>query len=204
MANEINLSNIKNNHFYSPQNIFTTQQRIDFYGNNVYSPHKGEYLKSKNMKTNSEIKLEAKAAMTNRWGQAVLFMFIYSLLSAGISTLNLVSPAIASIFMGFPLSLGIAIAFLNFSRTGELPLEKIFSAFNSTYYLKSIGVTLLSTMYTFLWCLLFIIPGIIKGLSYAMAPFIIAEDPSLSGEEAICRSMEMMEGHKMALFLIVL
>lgn len=156
------------------------------------------------MKTNSEIKLEAKAAMTNRWGQAVLFMFIYSLLSAGISTLNLVSPAIASIFMGFPLSLGIAIAFLNFSRTGELPLEKIFSAFNSTYYLKSIGVTLLSTIYTFLWCLLFIIPGIIKGLSYAMAPFIIAEDPSLSGEEAICRSMEMMEGHKMALFLIVL
>ena len=156
------------------------------------------------MKTNSEIKLEAKAAMTNRWGQAVLFMFIYSLLSAGISTLNLVSPAIASIFLGFPLSLGIAIAFLNFSRTGELPLEKIFSAFNSTYYLKSIGVTLLSTIYTFLWCLLFIIPGIIKGLSYAMAPFIIAEDPSLSGEEAICRSMEMMEGHKMALFLIVL
>ena len=156
------------------------------------------------MKTNSEIKLEAKAAMTNRWEQAVLFMFIYSLLSAGISTLNLVSPAIASIFLGFPLSLGIAIAFLNFSRTGELPLEKIFSAFNSTYYLKSIGVTLLSTIYTFLWCLLFIIPGIIKGLSYAMAPFIIAEDPSLSGEEAICRSMEMMEGHKMALFLIVL
>jgi hypothetical protein len=38
--NEINLSNIKNNHFYSPQNIFTTQQRIDFYGNNLYMSRK--------------------------------------------------------------------------------------------------------------------------------------------------------------------
>ena len=35
-----------------------------------------------------------------------------------------------------------------------------------------------------------------------MAPYILADNPELSSEQAICRSMEMMEGHKMDYFLI--
>ena len=59
-------------------------------------------------------------------------------------------------------------------------------------------------IYTFLWALLLVVPGIIKSLSYALAPYILADNPELKADEAINRSMEMMKGHKMDLFLIIL
>ena len=35
-------------------------------------------------------------------------------------------------------------------------------------------------LYTFLWSLLFVIPGIVKSFGYAMTPFLMAEDPNLT------------------------
>lgn len=55
-------------------------------------------------------------------------------------------------------------------------------------------------LYTFLWSLLFIIPGIVKGLAYSMTPFIMAENPDMTASEAITASKEMMDGHKGELF----
>ena len=59
-------------------------------------------------------------------------------------------------------------------------------------------------MYTFLWSLLLIVPGIIAALRYAMTPFIMAEHPELTASEGIQRSKELMEGHKMDLFILEL
>ena len=50
--------------------------------------------------------------------------------------------------------------------------------------------------------MLFIVPGIIKGYSYSMTPFIMAENPELSASEAINRSKAMMDGHKTELFVL--
>ena len=55
----------------------------------------------------------------------------------------------------------------------------------------------LITVYTALWTLLLIVPGIIKGYSYSMAYYVMAENPSISAGEAISRSMKLMNGHKM-------
>ena len=55
-------------------------------------------------------------------------------------------------------------------------------------------------IFTFLWSLLLIVPGIIKSYSYAMTPFIMAEHPELSAKEAIRASQALMKGHKAALF----
>ena len=60
------------------------------------------------------------------------------------------------------------------------------------------------SIYTFLWTLLLIIPGVIKGLSYSMTPFILTDKPELSANEAIELSMKMMDGHKMDLFVLLL
>lgn len=57
-------------------------------------------------------------------------------------------------------------------------------------------------LYTFLWTLLFIIPGIIKSFSYAMTPFIMAENPNMTAKEAITASKQLMEGHKWELFCL--
>lgn len=55
-------------------------------------------------------------------------------------------------------------------------------------------------LYSFLWGLLFIIPGIVKSYAYAMTPFIMAENPDLTAKEAIKLSQEKMMGHKGELF----
>ena len=60
----------------------------------------------------------------------------------------------------------------------------------------------LKDLFLFLWALLCIIPGIIKGYSYMMVPYILAEDPTVSGTEAIRRSREMMRGQKWNAFLL--
>lgn len=62
----------------------------------------------------------------------------------------------------------------------------------------------LRSLYTLLWSLLLIIPGIIAALSYAMTPFILEEHPELTASEAIRRSKELMRGHKTDLFILEL
>jgi uncharacterized membrane protein len=59
-------------------------------------------------------------------------------------------------------------------------------------------------VYTLLWTLLFIIPGIIKSLSYAMTPFVLRDNPEMKNNEAIELSMKMMDGHKGDLFWLYL
>lgn len=61
---------------------------------------------------------------------------------------------------------------------------------------------ILRTLYVFLWSLLFIIPGIMKSFSYAMTPYIMAENPGMKAKEAIARSEEMMDGYKADLFML--
>ena len=60
----------------------------------------------------------------------------------------------------------------------------------------------LMTLYTLLWTLLFIIPGIIKGFSYAMTPYILAENPGMTVSEAITKSRRIMDGNKFRLFCL--
>ena len=68
---------------------------------------------------------------------------------------------------------------------------------------KNLSLTnLLKSLYIFLWTLLFIIPGIVASYSYAMTPYILADNPELSPSEAIEMSKEMMRGNKWRLFCL--
>lgn len=55
-------------------------------------------------------------------------------------------------------------------------------------------------LYMFLWELT-IIGGIIKSQSYGMVKYILAENPTISGKDAINLSRRMMNGHKWEFFL---
>ncbi|MDR2806022.1 MAG: DUF975 family protein, partial [Dysgonamonadaceae bacterium] len=81
-----------------------------------------------------------------------------------------------------------------------LEIGDLFEGFKN--YGKVLGTTLLTTLYIFLWMLLLIIPGIIKSYSYAMTPYLLRDNPELGADELICKSMEMMKGHKKKLFLL--
>ena len=64
------------------------------------------------------------------------------------------------------------------------------------------GLTLLTYIFVFLWSLLFVIPGIIGSFRYAMAPYILRDNPGMTPSEALKRSKEMMVGNKWRLFCL--
>ncbi|WP_373751265.1 DUF975 family protein [Jeotgalibaca porci] len=76
------------------------------------------------------------------------------------------------------------------------------SLFKNEQWLRDIGALLLVALYTLLWTLLFIIPGIIKGYSYSLVPYILAEDDTISITEAIALSQRLTEGYKWELFVM--
>ena len=101
------------------------------------------------------------------------------------------------------MSFSLMMMFLHFVRNEEkLHIGGIFKGFSREYYGKSIGLNILTAIFTFLWSLLFFVPGIIKSLAYSLAPYILADNPELSANEAIDQSVEMMKGYKGKLFLM--
>ena len=69
---------------------------------------------------------------------------------------------------------------------------------------RCIGTSLLSGIFIFLWGLLLIVPGIMKAFSYALVPYLLADDryKNLSITDILKKSEEMMKGHRMDLFLL--
>ena len=171
------------------------------------------------MKTNSELRQESLDFMKGNWKPAVVVTLVYLLVVyAGTFVAALVGKGVGepvggavqeilsllvAILVIYPMTFSLVKLFLGFVR-GEQQLHAggVFSTFNTPYYGKSIGLYLLTMIFTFLWTLLLIVPGIIKSLSYALAPYILAENPDLTASEAIEQSKSMMSGNRWRLFCL--
>ena len=70
-------------------------------------------------------------------------------------------------------------------------------------YVRIFLVNLLQVIFIVLWCLLLIVPGIIKSFAYALVPYILADDKykDLGYRDVLKKSEEMMSGHKMDYFM---
>lgn len=89
---------------------------------------------------------------------------------------------------------------LNLIDGEEVSIGQVVSYF--PHWKKAISVCFLRWLYTFLWSLLFIIPGIIASYSYTMATYIMAENPDISAREALRWSKDIMQGNKWRLFCL--
>ncbi len=145
---------------------------------------------------NSILRQRALDAIRGNWTTAVVGFLIYGVLTGAGSGAGIV------IIIGGPLMLGMTYFSLAFVRREELDYGLLFKGFNN--FGNSLLAYLFIIFFTFLWLLLFIIPGIIKGISYSMTFFIMADNPDIKPMEAIDRSMEMMNGYKMKYFLLTL
>lgn len=56
----------------------------------------------------------------------------------------------------------------------------------------------------FLWSLLLVVPGILAAIRYSMAPYFMAQDPSISASEAIEKSKHAMKEMKLAYFSLII
>ena len=75
------------------------------------------------------------------------------------------------------------------------------SAFDNNY--KNITKTMFfRDLFTVLWTLLFIIPGIVKSYEYQMIPYLLADNPQMTKEQAFEESKRMMQGQKWKAFVL--
>lgn len=92
----------------------------------------------------------------------------------------------------------------NYLITNDRPdnsLKKIFVSFKENY-INAVFSLFIRDLYVFLWCLLFIIPGIVKSYEYRMVPYILAENPNMKRYEAFELSKKMMKGQKWNAFVL--
>lgn len=112
----------------------------------------------------------------------------------------LVIELIISITIGGAIQLGYAKFNIHLVERKAVSVGEMFSQMHRLW--AGFCLKFLTFLYTFLWSLLFYIPGIIKGLSYSMAPYILAESPELTANEAISESGRLMMGNKWRLFCL--
>ena len=119
---------------------------------------------------------------------------------------------IPSFILGL-ITLGINFTFLDWLRSKDADFSSLkgaFSVFSKRYFLGAFLIRILASLFTFLWALLFIIPGIIKGYAYSQASYIFKDltdnDPQadVSFLDCITKSRELMNGHKFRFFVLQL
>lgn len=150
--------------------------------------------------TRRELKNDAKLALRGNWGWAVLMclidLIIVAILSGG-----------GHLLIGDFIALSLAISFLKLRDNDELekPYVSAFSVFTENRFGPECINFVMTTIFTFLWSLLLIIPGIIKSYSYAMTPYIVkdmvASGTQVGATDGINASKALMNGHKMDLFI---
>ena len=175
------------------------------------------------MQLNSELRAQARERLEGKWGTFVLMTFLMLVIQTILqipgyigSLLEILSPenVLASLsfsnisnilsLLALPLSWGLTVSLLRNHREESVDLENLFDGFRGGRYTRVFCALFLVNLFTFLWALLLIIPGIIKAFSYALTPYIVMDEPELTARQAITRSCEIMEGRRWKLFCLYL
>ena len=109
---------------------------------------------------------------------------------------------VVRIALGGVLELGRATYSMNLIDGVQGEFADLFTGFHRFY--DALIMNLLCILAVIGGFLLFMIPGVILIYAYAMAPYILAENPDISGVEALRLSRLMMKGHKWELFWLEL
>ena len=148
-----------------------------------------------------DLRRRAWEKLRGKWGTMAVATLIYVLILGTCSALSLIYiGGIAALLLTGAFVLGLSGMALLVARNQSVRTENLFGGFKN--YGSSLALYLLCAIFTFLWTLLFIIPGIIKSLSYSMSYFVLADFPDMPANQARKRSMELMRGHKWRLFCL--
>lgn len=150
-----------------------------------------------------ELKENAKKQLKGKYTDAIILMTLMYLISWGATLISgifgVLAPIIVIILNGL-LGFGYTSYFLKVSRGENVTYKELFA--KTDLLIPYILITLLVGVFTFLWSLLFIIPGIIASIEYSMVYFIALDNPELSAKEVLKKSIQMMHGHKFDYFIL--
>ncbi|WP_270541439.1 DUF975 family protein [Coprococcus sp. AF102-57] len=122
-------------------------------------------------------------------------------LLAGIATVVILIVLVAKVFVGNLLKMG-GYRFFILNQTAQPGIGTLLDGFRSGHYVNIVLTMFLRDLFTALWSLLLVVPGIVKHYEYLMVPYIIAENPEMDYKEAFQISKQMMDGEKMEAFIM--
>lgn len=139
------------------------------------------------------------AKNSEAWGIAGAAIAVIVLIAIVIWLVGMTFALTVKAFLINPIILGCKAFFL---RSYDRPCDlKLLGDGFRKQYIKNVGTMILRDIFTILWTLLFIVPGIIKAYEYRMIPYLIIENPNMSYKEAFAKSKEMMMGNKWEAFV---
>ncbi|CAM3177881.1 DUF975 domain-containing protein [Paenibacillus lupini] len=153
----------------------------------------------------SELRARARDSLRGNWGKAIGGFVLSLLLAAVVGMLNYLLPIVGNligILVSGSISLGMISFFLGIARKENPPVSEVFSGFS--LIIKAFCLYFMIGLFTFLWTLLFIIPGIIAAFRYSQAYFLLRDNPDIGVMEAITESKRLMIGHKWRYFVLQL
>ncbi len=163
--------------------------------------NKRERMKKMNRE---EIKARARAQLgggifQNAWMMGLVVCLLIGLLE---TTATSVLPVVGGILVLGPLEYGMAYIFLKQARDGQpVQMGDMFRGFQDDFG-GTLLIGLMTGLFTFLWSLLFFIPGIVKAYSYSMVYYIKVDHPDYDWKMCIDESRRMMNGHKWEKFVL--
>ena len=92
--------------------------------------------------------------------------------------------------------------FFILNKTESPSVGTVLDGFKSGQYVNIVLTMFLKNLFTTLWTLLLVVPGIVKHYEYLMIPYILAENPGMDRKEAFKISKRMMDGQKMDTFIL--
>lgn len=155
------------------------------------------------MISRAAIKANAKAQLGNNlfgntWLMALVVGLVYSVImgAAGMTYAGII------VLVG-PMGVGLASVFLSLARgDGEVRLERMFTDGFSQQFGRNLLLGFLRGLFTALWSMLFVVPGIVKHYAYSMSFYVAADHPEYTWNQCMDASKRMTAGHKGELFVL--
>lgn len=156
------------------------------------------------MTTSSELRARARNTLRGKWTEPVLLILVYFVVCVVLGYIERIPVIgwVASFLIGGPLMLGLIGYFLNLVRERGPGIGDLFNGFKR--FAEAFVLSLLVGIFTTLWSLLLIVPGIIAAIRYSQAFYILHDNPGIGALEAIRRSKAMMRGNLWRYFVFCL
>lgn len=152
-----------------------------------------------------ELKKESRNSLKGNYLIAITITLLYiiCIIIGAILYINVpILGLILSVIIISTLSFGFLNTFLKIARGEEISISNLWE--KSNMGIKYFALQFIITLFTRLWTLLLIIPGIIAHYSYQFSYDIMLDDPDIGIMDAISLSKELTYGHKMELFILTL
>lgn len=163
-----------------------------------------------------EIKGQAKGMINgNKWnifkpafvlaGISIIIALIVGIFAGAVDGDIELATSLIDLVLGIaliPVTVGLYAYYLKLVRGQEFSLNDLKAYYPD--FLKILLLEVLVGVFTFLWSLLLVIPGIIAAISYSLVYYICVDYPQLEAVDTISKSKQMMKGYKMDYFIFKL